>query len=78
MNKSEIVIGRTYSNGRGKYRMVVGMGRRYVLYPGQEDLDCLCYREVDAKGNTLYLGQMPKSGNQTRKSFARWAKAVVP
>ena len=36
MKKSEIEIGRTYSNGRGRERRVIDIGPQYKLYDAQE------------------------------------------
>lgn len=75
MKKSEIKIGKTYSNGRGRARKVIDMGPQYKLYAGQIDTDTLLYEIVKdgTKGN-LKAGHR---GNTSVASFASWAKEAV-
>lgn len=74
MKKSEIKVGKTYHNGKqGRFyseREVVAEGPEYVLYRGQENMDCIRY--ITRKG--VGIGN---SGNMTRASFAAWAKGIV-
>lgn len=74
MKRSEIKIGKSYSNGRGRVRKVVGVGPQYKLYSGQADGECLCYEIVkDGSKKNLTAG---KRYNMTISSFATWAKSV--
>ncbi len=43
MKRAEIAIGETYTNDKGRFRKVTAAGPEFVLYPGQEDADCLKY-----------------------------------
>lgn len=75
MKKSEIRIGKSYSNGRGRVRKVVGVGPEYALYTGQLDGECLCYEIVqDGSKKNLAAG---KRCNMTVSAFASWAKEEV-
>lgn len=56
-------VGAIYSNGKGRTRRVLAIGREFLLYPGQSDSDCLRYE--DNKG---------ERGNMTINSFRKWAK----
>lgn len=71
MKKGQIHVGKTYHNGKqGRFyaeRKVIAAGPEYILYSGQEDLDCLRYLQV--KGNNQGV-----CSNTTRTSFANWAK----
>lgn len=72
MKRSEIKIGKSYSNGRGRVRKVVDIGPQYKLYDGQETDECLCYEIVkDGSKKNLTTG---KRCNMTISSFASWAK----
>ena len=73
MKKSEIKLGSIYSDGKGNVREIVGVGP-YLLYPGQENTDCVRYKLVAKR-----LGPYPVGAerNCTRQSFATWAKELV-
>jgi hypothetical protein len=75
MKKSEIQVGKTYSNGKGGIRKVIAEGAEYVLYQGQESTDNLRYEVVhDGTKNNRKAGMQ---GNMTRATFASWAKEVM-
>lgn len=75
MKKSDIQIGKTYSNGRGRIRKVIDFGPQYKLYGGQESEDCLLYEIVSdgSKNNRLVGKRYP----MTLASFASWAKTLM-
>lgn len=80
MRTADIQVGKTYTNGKGRYRKVTDRGAQFKLYPEQSDDDCVRYEEYEKRGNYLspkYRGQMPAWGNMTRNSFAKWAKEEV-
>lgn len=75
MRKSEIAIGKSYSNGKGRIRKVVDIGPQYKLYGGQKTDECLCYEIVnDGSKKNLTAG---KRCNMTVGTFASWAKEVI-
>lgn len=71
MKKSEILIGSTYCNGKGRTRKVVEFGK-FLLYPGQMDFDCVRY-EIVSDGTKKNKAKGNKS-EMTRTDFASWAK----
>lgn len=75
MKKSEIKIGKAYSNGKGRIRKVVDMGPQYKLYDSQECTDNLRYEVVNdgSKKNRT----ADEQGNMTLAAFASWAKEEV-
>lgn len=74
MRKSEIKVGATYTNGRGRERRVIDRGD-YPLYAGQLDRDCILYEIVkDGSKKNLSAGE---KGQMSAASFAAWAKAEV-
>lgn len=81
MKKNEIQVGKFYANGRGRFRKVTAEGGEFVLYPGQEERDCV---EFEAWLPVLKRGQVvgyradvstrPTGRyHATRASFASWA-----
>lgn len=75
MKKSEIKIGCTYSNGRGRERKVIDIGPQYKLYDGQESADNLRYEVVkDGSARNRTAGMQH---NMTLAAFAAWAKEMV-
>jgi hypothetical protein len=74
VKKQLIEVGKTYHNGKqGRYystRKVIAAGREYVLYNGQEDIDCLRYLQIKGRNSG-------REFNITRTSFAQWAKGEV-
>lgn len=75
MRKSEIFIGKTYSNGKGRERKIVDFGPQYKLYDGQESTENLRYEVV--KDGSKANATVGTQGNMTLASFAAWAKTVV-
>lgn len=75
MKKSEILVGGSYSNGKGRVRKVVAIGHQYKLYEGQENTENLRYEIVHdgTKGNQAAGTQ----SNMTITGFASWAKQRV-
>lgn len=72
MKKSEIKIGCTYTNGRGRARRVVDFGPQYKLYDGQQSTENLRYEIVrDGSKSNRTAGQQD---NMTLAAFASWAK----
>lgn len=74
MKKSEIHVGRFYTEGRGGLRQVLAEGPQYKMYPGVVDDDCLRYKAVRSAGGPIAAGT---EGNITRVSFAAWAQSEV-
>lgn len=72
MKKSEIEIGKLYSNGRGRIRKVIDIGPQYKCYAGQENDECLRYEIV--QDGTKKNRDTGKQCNMTLASFAAWAK----
>jgi len=71
MKKNEIVVGGTYSNGKGRIRKVVAEGPEYKLYDSQRTTDYIRYEIIhDGTKKNRRAGQQ---GNMTRQTFARWA-----
>lgn len=71
MKKSQIKIGKKYSNGNGRIRLVSDIGD-YPLYSGKTDHDCVKYVVIDdgtKKNRTAGV-----IGMMTKTSFATWAK----
>lgn len=69
--KSEIAIGKVYSNGKGRQRLVVDMGPQYKAYSGQVSTENLCYAPIK-NGEPA-----DKRENMTVAAFASWAKEIV-
>lgn len=75
MKKSEIVVGKTYSNGKGRIRKIVAAGPEYKSYDIQTDTDNLRYEIVnDGTKKNRTAGEQ---SNITRTAFAAWAKSIV-
>jgi hypothetical protein len=74
MKKSEIEVGKFYSDRKGGVRLVIATGPEYVLYPGQAETDNLRYRLIKKKKGPHTIGS---ELNSTRISFATWAKEIV-
>ncbi len=74
MKKKDIEIGKYYTDNKGNVRLVIAVGREYVLYPSQAETDNLRYKIIKKK-----LGPHPVGAecNSTRASFAAWAKVIV-
>lgn len=70
MKKSEIGVGRFYTDNKNGLREVIGEGPEYKLYDGVTDDDCLRYIAHSRIG--------PVEFNITRTGFATWAKSEVP
>lgn len=74
MKLSEIVLGKTYSNGKGVHRQVIDQGEHCKLYKIVEDPDCIQFQTTRVNGRGHRLGYR---GNMTRRAFASWAKELV-
>ena len=75
MKKSEIVVGKCYSNGKGRIRKVVDIGPQYKLYDHQICTEKLCYEVVqDGSKKNRTAGER---GCMTVAAFASWAKQEV-
>lgn len=75
MKKSDIMIGLSYTNGKGRIRKILDRTQdgKYVLYRGQEDKDCVLYEIInDGTKKNLNAG---KTGVMSAASFAAWAKS---
>ena len=71
----EIQIGHTYTDGKGRKRLVVDMGPQYVLYPGQLSTENLQYEIIhDGTKKNRKAGELH---NMTVASFAAWSKTKV-
>ena len=75
MKKSEIRIGHTYSNGRGRERRVIDIGPQYKSYGEQESVENLRYEVV--KDGSVRNRTMGSEHNMTITEFAAWAKVEV-
>lgn len=73
MKKSEIKLGRVFTDGKGNVREIVGVGP-YLLYDGQQNTDCVRYKIITKKRGPHSVGA---ERNSTRISFASWAKELV-
>jgi len=75
MKKSDIVLGGIYANKQGQQRKVVAVGPQYKRMVGQVETDNLRY-EV-AKRSTFSRQSIGTQANETRASFAAWARVWV-
>lgn len=83
MNKNALQVGVVYVGNPGYFRMVTATGPQFLLYPGQEDHDCLEYVGVTLRGKKMSTPMMAPTWNKSRKSphhhhstrssFAGWA-----
>ena len=75
MKKSEIEVGRTYTNGKGREHRVIARGPEYKFYAGCQSEDNVRYEIVKdgSKANRLAGTQ----ANMTTSAFAAWARGVV-
>lgn len=75
MKKIAIVVGKLYSNGKGRIRKVVDIGPQYKLYDAQVSTENLRYEIVrDGSKTNRTAGEQ---GNMTVAAFASWAKEEV-
>lgn len=74
MKKSDIKVGKCYTDGKGNVREVVDEGPHCVLIERQTDTDCVRYRLIAKRLGPNRLGDLCDT---TRVSFARWAKREV-
>lgn len=72
MKKSEIVVGKSYTDSKGGVRKVVGEGSQFAANPGQAQQDNVRYLLVAKKRGPHLVGQ---EYNSTRDNFAFWAKS---
>lgn len=78
MKRDDIKVGKVYTNDNRRFRMIVGEGRRFTLYEGQLESDCVGFlaARVGRDGvewmddGARFIGH-PRC---TRRSFATWAK----
>lgn len=84
MKKAKIEVGQVYTNGKGTFRKVTGAGPDFLLYTGQEDVDCLEYeawvtlsKGIRRKPSTGFGGATLYHFHITRSSFASWAKRLA-
>ena len=77
MKKSDLVVGRTYSNGRGRKRKLVARdySGKYRSWERQSDQDCVEYIVVD-DGTKKNLTRGERR-TMTATAFAAWAKREV-
>lgn len=75
MKKSEIMVGKIYSNGKGRIRKVIAAGAEFKLYNSQEETDNLRYEVIN--DGTKKNSTAGTQGNITRAAFASWAKDQV-
>lgn len=74
MKKSDILIGRIYTNGKGRERKVLDRTQdgTYRVYDGQLDSDCVLYEIVkDGSKKNLTAG---KTSVMSAAAFSAWAK----
>lgn len=77
MKKSDIMIGLSYTNGKGRVRKVIDRTQdgKYKLYDGQIEQDCVLYEVInDGTKKNKTAGQ---KGVSSTTAFASWAKAEV-
>ncbi len=75
MKKSEIMVGKKYSNGKGRIRQVLDFGPQYKLYEEQECTENLRYEVLnDGTKKNKTAGEQ---GNMTIMAFAAWAKEML-
>lgn len=77
MKKSDIMIGLTYTNGKGRVRKVIDRTQdgKYKLYDGQNEQDCVLYEIVN--DGTKKNRTAGSRGVSSAASFAAWAKEEV-
>ena len=75
MKVSDIRLGASYSNGKGRIRKVIHMGPQYKLYDAQMCTENLRY--VVVSDGTKKNRTAGEESNMTVASFARWAKEQV-
>ena len=74
MKRGDIVVGNTYTDGKGNYREVLAVGPDYKFYTAQGDCDCIRYQLIAKRRGPYNVGSQR---NCTRISFAAWAKLKV-
>jgi hypothetical protein len=74
MRRQQIQLNRSYTDGKGNVRLVIGVGEQYKLYPHQQNCDNLRYRVVKKWRGPRMVGD---ECNSTRISFAKWAQSEV-
>jgi len=75
VKQCEIIVGKLYSNGKGRIRKVVDIGQQYKFYDEQECTENLRYEIVqDGTKKNRTAGEQ---SNMTVASFASWAKEIV-
>lgn len=75
MKTSEIVVGGTYSNGKGRVRKVIAEGC-FRNFDWQRDKDWVKYEFIEYGPNwTCWDAHNGNVRTMTRNAFARWAKA---
>ena len=72
MKKSQILVGKKYTDGKNSVRKVMAMGPEYVLYHGQQCTDNLRYQLLSKVKGPYAVGE---ERNSTTTSFAAWAKS---
>lgn len=73
MKRTDIGVGRFYTDGKAGLREVLAEGPQFKLYDAVKDEDCLCYKPYVSSGGIPAGTQT----NTTRVSFAAWAKSEV-
>lgn len=73
MKKSEIKVGRTFTNRKGSIREVTNLGY-YPLYKDQQDTRCVQYKILAKKRGPYLVGS---SQCCTQSTFAAWAKEMI-
>ena len=73
MKKTDIKLGRMFTDGVGNIRKIVGVGP-YILYDGQQNTDCVRYKLIAKRLGPYSVGS---ERNCTRQAFAAWAKKLV-
>lgn len=73
VKKTDIGVGRFYTDGKAGLREVLAEGPQFKLYEAVADEDCLRYKPHVSSGG-IPAGT---ESNTTRVSFAAWAKSEV-
>ena len=75
MKKSEIEVGMTYTNGKGRERRVIARGPEYKVFDGIQDDDNVRYEII--KDGSKANRSAGTQANMTASAFAAWARGAV-
>jgi len=82
MKRSDIKVGMTYTNGKGRFRKVLAIGSSQ-RFAGQKDCHCVEFYPTRVLRNGREVADTQAqdwdggpNGHNTLKSFASWAKST--